>query len=214
MSRLRTGRTPAAILALAALLLACSDTAARRGTQEAPPAPAAPPEAAVVAARGAADAVMARVKGLLETELAAGGYAGAVEACAELAQQATREEAERAGLAVRRVSLRWRNPADAPDAFERAALERLEIEAKAGALPVEVIEVAPATAGNPAELHYLRPIVVAPLCLGCHGAPADLAPGVAEALARRFPADSATGYAAGDLRGAVSVRVPLPEGAS
>lgn len=201
--------TPAALLALGALLPACTDTGARREAV-APAVPAAPPEAAVVAARGAADAVMARVKGLLEAELAAGGHAGAVEACAELAQQATREEAERAGLAVRRVSLRWRNPADVPDAFERAALERLEIEAKAGALPVEVIEVAPATAGNPAELRYLRPIVVAPLCLGCHGAPADLAPGVAEALARRFPADTATGYAAGELRGAVSVRVRLP----
>lgn len=210
MSRLRTDWTPVAILALAALLLACSDGAVRRGTREAPPAPVAPPEAAVSAARTAADAVMGRVKGLLEAELAAGGYAGAVEACAEVAQQATREEAEKAGVAVRRVSLRWRNPVDAPDAFERVVLERLEVDAQADALPVEVIEVTPAAAGGPAELRYLRPIVVVPLCLGCHGSPTDLAPGVAEALARRFPADTATGYAAGDLRGAVSVRVPLP----
>ncbi|MBZ0088891.1 MAG: DUF2309 domain-containing protein, partial [Thermoanaerobaculia bacterium] len=46
-------------------------------------------------------------------------------------------------------------------------------------------------------------------CGACHGQPGELAPGVAEVLARRYPGDTATGYTAGDLRGAISVRVPL-----
>lgn len=173
-------------------------------------APAGDPAAAAALerARAAADAVVGRVRGLLEAELARGGPAGAVDACAESAQVATKEESGRLGVRVRRVSLRFRNPADAPDDYERAALARLEEGVRGGELPSEVSEVV-AAAGGGQELRYLRPVVVAPHCLGCHGRPEELKPGVAEVLARRFPDDPATGYSVGDLRGAVSVTVPL-----
>ena len=176
------------------------------------PAPAAVPEAQLAQARQAADALVARLRGLLGSALEKSGPAGAVDACAEQAQAATREEAAKSGLSVRRVSLRYRNPADAPDDYERAALERLAREMKTKGLPPEVAEVVTPAGGGAAELRYLRPVVVAPHCLACHGQAADLAPGVAEVLARRFPDDTATGYAAGDLRGAISVRVPLAAG--
>lgn len=174
-------------------------------------APAGDPAAAAALerARAAADAVVSRVRGLLEAELARGGPAGAVDACAETAQVATQEESERLGVRVRRVSLRFRNPADAPDDYERAALLRLEETVRGGELPSEVSEFVPVTGGGQ-ELRYLRPVVVAPHCLGCHGRPEELKPGVAEALARRFPDDPATGYSVGDLRGAVSVTVAVP----
>ncbi len=178
---------------------------------QAPSIAPAPPEAQLARARQAADALAARLRGLLEPALQSGGPAGAVDACAEQAQAATREEAAKSGLSVRRVSLRYRNPADAPDDYERAALERLAAEMKTKGLPSEVAEVVTPAGGGAAELRYLRPVVVAPHCLACHGQASDLAPGVAEVLARRFPGDLATGYAAGDLRGAVSVRVPLPQ---
>lgn len=54
----------------------------------------------------------------------------------------------------------------------------------------------------------MKPIFIAgPVCLQCHGAPDKLAPGVAEALKDLYP--MATGYAVGDLRGAISVRIPI-----
>lgn len=179
------------------------------GVAVAAEAPAGDPTAAALErARTAADAVVGRVRAVLEEELARGGPAGAVDACAEKAQAVTRDESERLGVRVRRVSLRFRNPADAPDDYERAALGRLEESLRGGELPSEVSEVVPA-AGGGEELRYLRPVVIAPHCLGCHGRPEELKPGVAEVLARRFPDDPATGYAVGDLRGAVSVTVPL-----
>ena len=46
---------------------------------------------------------------------------------------------------------------------------------------------------------YVEPIVVQPLCLTCHGL--ELAPEVAAQISELYPADSATGFAAGDLRG-------------
>jgi hypothetical protein len=44
-------------------------------------------------------------------------------------------------------------------------------------------------------------------CLQCHGDPAKFTPEVRKILASRYPADMATGYKAGDLRGMLSVRV-------
>jgi len=168
------------------------------------------PETQLAVARTAADDLGARLRALLMAELARGGPQGAVEACAAQAQEATLEEAARHGVALRRVSLQYRNPADAPDEFERAALERLAAGARQGSLPAEVAQVTAGPDGG-SELRYLRPIVLAPQCLGCHGKVAELAPGVAAILAQRYPGDLATGYAAGDLRGAVSVRVALPK---
>ena len=57
---------------------------------------------------------------------------------------------------------------------------------------------------------HLRPIVLAPQCLGCHGKVAELAPGVAAVLAQRYPGDLATGYAADFGRNA-QAGIPEPE---
>jgi hypothetical protein len=56
-------------------------------------------------------------------------------------------------------------------------------------------------------VHYVRPIVIAKPCLACHGDPAQMAPAVRDLIASRYPADQATGYKEGDLRGAFSVRL-------
>lgn len=173
-----------------------------------PGVPAGVPLAALGRARSAADGLGVRLRSLLAAEISRGGPVGAVEACAVQAQEATREEAARLGISLRRVSLRPRNSADVPDAFERAALERFATQAQQGSPSAEWAEVASDATGAP-ELRYLRPILITPNCLGCHGQVAELAPGVAEVLARRFPGDVAIGYASGDVRGAFSVRVPL-----
>ncbi len=51
--------------------------------------------------------------------------------------------------------------------------------------------------------------VAGPTCLDCHGPRDKMAPAVLAALAERYPADAATGFDCDDLRGAISVRVPL-----
>lgn len=204
-------RAPLLSLAFAALLAGAAGALLSQDPA-APPAPAGVPAAELARARQAADTLMARLREVLTSALEKQGPAGAVDVCAERAQAETGAAAAELGLSVRRVSLRHRNPADAPDAYERAALERLAAEMKTQGLPAEVAEVVTPEEGGAPELRYLRPVVVAPHCLACHGAASDLAPGVAEVLARRFPGDTATGYAPGDLRGAVSVRVPLAAG--
>lgn len=143
-------------------------------------------------ARAAADALTSDLGKRLMAELSAGGPARAVRVCSEIAPEIARERS-RDGVLVRRVSLKTRNPENAPDAWERARLIELETEPK---------EISAEVDGS---FRYLRPVKVGGTCLACHGDPATIAPEVREILAKTYPDDRATGYAAGDLRGAISV---------
>ena len=58
-------------------------------------------------------------------------------------------------------------------------------------------------------LRYLKPVVTSAMCLTCHGEKAKIPPAVQAILARDYPDDHATGFSVGDVRGAVSVRIPL-----
>jgi hypothetical protein len=193
-----TGRigyaTLLALLALGAAAPPADDNDARVGP-------------ALEQARTAANGLTARLKKLLLTELKAGGFEGAARACTAKAQQTTHALSERLAVDIRRVSLRNRNAANAPDAFERRVLEsfeRLPAGTRSQAEHVEVVR-----AGERDELRYMRPLMTGPMCLSCHGKPQRLSGGVRAVLAEGYPNDLATGFKVGDVRGAVSVRIAL-----
>ncbi|MCL4740876.1 MAG: DUF3365 domain-containing protein [Phycisphaerales bacterium] len=193
----------AAIILSAALALpACSrtDPYADKPAQ-------APPEvvhAAEARAEKAADRLARALIDELQRATAEGGHAHALQVCRDAAESIRTDVSANERLDIRRTSLRVRNPANAPDAWERATLEAW---AEPGVTPAAVSAVVE-SAGS-IELRWMRPIMLIDLCVNCHG-PADrLAPGVPEALARFYPYDEATGFSAGDLRGAFSARVPL-----
>lgn len=148
-----------------------------------------------------------RLRLLLGREMAQGGIAGAVRVCAEVALQTTREFSNEKGRYVRRVSLKNRNPQNAPDHYERQILERLSQQQREGKLPQEFSEIRKNSQGE--TLLFFKPVVIGAMCLSCHGPAANLSPEVKKILAEKYPKDSATGYAAGDLRGAIAVRIPL-----
>ncbi|MCG6925161.1 MAG: DUF3365 domain-containing protein [Acidobacteria bacterium] len=164
-------------------------------------------ESAVAEARVAAGELAAQLKKLLQEELAAGGFDGAIAVCAEIAQQRTADYRETFKNDIRRVTLRRRNPENEPDDYERAVLEsfdRLPIEARAKAEHWEVV-----TEDGQESLRYLKPLVTGALCLTCHGDPATMAPAVTQALGQHYPDDRATGFHVGDVRGAITIRIPL-----
>ena len=173
------------------------------------PADEATVAAARERARAAAAALAGRLPARLQSEIEAGGTVGAIRVCSEIAQPMTAELAA-TDLILRRVSLKVRNPADRPDEWERARLETFAEQHRRGELPFELAEVVEAAGRR--ELRFLKPVLVGPLCLRCHGDPARFEPEVARRLAELYPADEAVGYAEGDLRGAVSVRVVLSAG--
>lgn len=162
---------------------------------------------ALAEARVAARELSAEIRSLLMQELKAGGFEGAVAVCASRAQEKTAEYRRTFKNDIRRVSLRRRNPANEPDAFERgvlASFDRLPVEARPGAEHWEIVQE------NGGEaLRYLKPLVANAMCLTCHGEKAKIPGPVQAVLVREYPDDRATGFAVGDVRGAVSVRIPL-----
>ena len=160
-------------------------------------------------ARMVATQVLEETKSVLEGALKGGQPAAALGVCASVAQNIARRH-EQQGWRVRRVSEKVRNLADTPDAEELAVLQAWQEAHQAGRLAPAAERHEIVTEGGRRYVHYMKPIFIAgPVCLQCHGAPDKLAPGVADALKELYPRDQATGYAVGDLRGAVSVKIPI-----
>jgi hypothetical protein len=189
---------------------------------------AAPPDPSAQA-REAIQGLSAKLKALLGEELAKGGFDGAVVACSTSAQKVTREFAAQSGVDIRRVTLKARNPANAPDAWERAQLTQWEAALKSGKpLPEEVwtiVEDQPVPSnrerreagsvnrGPQAGTRYhrlMKPIVIQGMCLSCHGSATQIPDSVKKQIAKSYHQDLATGYKAGELRGAFSVKIPVP----
>ncbi|MBI4892860.1 MAG: DUF3365 domain-containing protein [Acidobacteria bacterium] len=139
---------------------------------------------------------------LLGEEMKRGGVEGAVKSCSETAQVVTEEFAKERELDLRRVSLKYRNQKDQPDDYEAARLKEWEAQIKLGKPPAEHTQTV--TENGRRYIRYMKPILVQGVCLACHGPREKLAPEVLEVLDARYPRDKATGYRAGDLRGAFS----------
>jgi hypothetical protein len=108
--------------------------------------------------------------------------------------------------AVKRTSLKLRNPANAPDAAESLALARVEKDISKGVLPKVLVQRIE-NAGQKPEWRVYRPVGVAQQCVTCHGSRESLSPELQARLAERYPTDQATGYAVGQWRGLIRVSV-------
>ncbi|MEX2471107.1 MAG: DUF3365 domain-containing protein [Gemmatimonadota bacterium] len=161
-------------------------------------------ERATEIGREAAGRLAATLMQQLSTEMAEGGPEAAIEFCSDEAMDLTHGVNTALGdLDVKRTSTRVRNPENAPDALEQAALSHFESEIEGGSLPENWIQ----TAGDD-ELRYYQPLIVNEMCTQCHG-PADaLQPAVRTRLETLYPQDRAIGYAPGDFRGLIRVAIP------
>lgn len=126
----------------------------------------------------------------------------AIEVCRSEAPALAAQLSRDTGARVRRTSLRVRNPGNAPDAWEAAALRDMSRRI-AGGEPASQVEVHAVVDG---QRRYAKAIVMEPMCVMCHGE--RLAPAVAAAVRARYPVDAATGFRPGELRGAFSVSWP------
>ena len=95
--------------------------------------------------------------------------------------------------AVKRTSLYLRNPANAPDAADRAALDKIYFALRAGEAPPKLIFQKVETPGAATEWRLYRPVVTLPSCVQCHGPADQVSSAVRVALQRRFPEDQAVG---------------------
>mgnify|MGYP000872173524 FL=1 len=162
-------------------------------------------------ARKAAEALTGRLLGELTQAMKNGGPSAAVRYCARNAQTVTSSVGLEHRLAIRRVTDRPRNAADAPDAWERDVLDDLDMRARAGTLATDAVHEEVREVDGRLVLRVMKPIIVRQPCLACHGTERDIAPDVARIIREEYPDDRATGYVVGDFRGAISVQVPLED---
>jgi hypothetical protein len=160
----------------------------------------------IAEARKVAMSVPPRLLEVLTTEIDKGGPESAIGVCRERAPELARVASAETGWTIRRVSLRQRNPKAVPDAWERAALEEFDRRAAAGESPATLERAEVVQESGQPVLRYLRALPVQQLCLQCHGPAEQLDPAVARRLNEFYPQDRGTGYAVGEIRGAITIR--------
>ena len=161
-------------------------------------------------ARKMAGTMVQTLGGRLQAAIKEGGPAAAIGVCTTVAPTLAGELSRQNGVKLTRVSLRVRNPLlGTPDAWEQGVLQSFEARLAKGeaADKLEFAETVTEPAGK--YFRYMKALPVQPVCVNCHGDAANLAPEIKERIAREYPADCATGYLPGQIRGAVSVKRPL-----
>ncbi|MFZ1728880.1 MAG: DUF3365 domain-containing protein [Bacteroidota bacterium] len=168
-------------------------------------------DAAEGRAKRATEKLIGRLMGEVQKSVKEVGLARTVTHCSNRAQELSTLVGAEESVVIRRVTEKPRNPLDAPDTFERRILAQFAAMAQRGAMDESTVHVEVVRENGRLNLRFLKPITIRKACLGCHGPADSITPEVRQALRDNYPSDLATGYAEGDLRGAVSVLVTLEE---
>jgi hypothetical protein len=151
------------------------------------------------------NSIVCKLSTELTTAIAKDGPAKALTVCSVRAPQIASEVGKDHKVTIRRATNQPRNPKNIATDAEKTALSTF-----AAAL-VEKSPPKPQIITNSDDSRtFLAPIVIStPLCLQCHGNPAnDIAKPTLDAIRKLYPDDKATGYQLGDLRGLWSITFP------
>ena len=130
------------------------------------------------------------------------GPVGAAKFCSLEALNITQEVSEKYGkkVDVKRISLKYRNPVNAPTQEQIVVLKKLEALNAEQKLPKLYKQE------NNDSTTYYKPLVIKKkVCLKCHGNITTSA--LKNYIEKTYPEDEARGYKMGDLRGAVLVKI-------
>ncbi|AZV47132.1 hypothetical protein C3L23_07550 [Nautilia sp. PV-1] len=112
---------------------------------------------------------------------------------------------EKSGFYIKQTSLKYRNPLNKPNKYEKRILKLIE-EKK---LP-EYYEIGKNEKGEQV-IRYAKPLYIKKACLKCHGVPhKDVPENLYKALVKDY-GPVAFNYKVGDIRGIVSVEVPMTQ---
>lgn len=157
--------------------------------------------------RAAVKDFMLSLKGALKQAMEAGGPVNAIAVCKDQAPAIGGDISSDKGWRVARTSLKVRNPSNAPDDWERKALEDFDRRNAEGENPETMEYYAVVRESGGPVFRYMKAIPTQHLCLACHGS--DIEPEVAAKLDELYPADQARGFKAGDIRGAFTITQPM-----
>lgn len=104
------------------------------------------------------------------------------------------------GVKIKRVSLKYRNPANQPDSLETLVLQHYQ-----HAIDNQK-KISPLAYSNGSVNRYFSPIKIKGLCLSCHGTPGEnMAKSEYEFIKKIYPEDKAINYNVDELRGMWSI---------
>lgn len=151
-----------------------------------------------------ADEFTVKLKQELVNAMKEGGPVHAIEVCRIKAPEIAKNLSAESGWHVKRVSLKPRGKTAYADNWERTTLYRFEEQASSGRdiKTLEKIEIVK-TEGRD-TIRYMKAIPTGGICLTCHGD--SINESIKLKLSEYYPRDKATGYKAGDIRGAFSFR--------
>lgn len=160
-------------------------------------------EAAVIAASlPIAQGFQAELQAQLKAAMAAGGPKDGVSVCQQAAPAIAAAQSEASGAQVSRIAAKHRNPAGGVPAELASAYAALEAAPLVEGKPNRQIVQTGSGAG--AQVHVLSAIPMQEQpCSVCHGTKID--PGLKAHIDSLYPADLATGFKPGDLRGALLI---------
>lgn len=160
-------------------------------------------------ARKVASGVPPKLLAVLAAEISKGGPESAISVCKEQAPKMAAAASAESGWAIRRVSLRNRNPKAVPDAWERTVLEDFDKRNAAGEKPAVLEKGEIVAEGDKKYYRYMKALPTQEICLQCHGAADKLSPAVKAKLQELYPLDQAVGYGLAEIRGAMTLKRPI-----
>lgn len=161
------------------------------------------PDQEIMESRTAIKQLGGTLKGELQAAMKKGGPTEAIKVCNTVAPAIAEDVSRKNGFEVARTSLKPRNTANAPDAWETRVLQSFEERKAAGEHPgkmeySEVVEM-----DGKKTFRYMKAIPTGKVCLNCHGT--EVKPEVLTQIKAMYPEDQATGFKEGDIRGAFTI---------
>lgn len=147
----------------------------------------------------------------LKTAMKEGGPMQAIQVCNESAPLIASDISDKHNWKVGRTSLKLRNPANTPDAWEEAVLNKFAERRAAGESAEEMAYFEVVEKDGQKNFRFMKAIGMPPAekmpCLKCHGENIDS--NLSNKLNELYPTDKAVGYKPGDIRGAFTIVQPM-----
>ncbi|MFP3982119.1 MAG: DUF3365 domain-containing protein [Desulfurivibrionaceae bacterium] len=147
------------------------------------------------------------LKSRLRLAFLKGGAVKAITVCSEEAPRIDRRFTVRSGCEIGRTSLKYRNPDNAPDQWEKKVLKKFKKQNEAGRDPEDMELYSVVKKDGKKYFRYMKAIKTEEVCLKCHGK--SIAPEVEKKIDKFYPRDRARGFSEGDIRGAFTLVQPI-----
>ncbi len=143
------------------------------------------------------------LKTTLSQAIEQGGLSQGINVCREMAPHIAKRYSTD-GWYIGRTSHKVRNPDNQPDSWEAEQIRYFQQALAAGEKASSLIAIQL----DKQQFRLAKPIMTEGLCLSCHGS--QLGDDVKAALQSHYPADLATGFSPGELRGILTLKKMLP----